>query len=545
MTKALVDHDRVLAFGLALITAVLAFEPRIRGGGFAADDWVEYASVRFPRALGYGSPLAAVQATAGSRVGASLYWLASFSWFGSHTRLYLTLAALLSVVMAFSVYLLLRELRFSAPQSLAMMLLTIAAPIVATVRFWFTPSGSQISLALFFFGLTLALRAFSATGRRRLRLHGASWSLYVLSACYAEVALALMGVCILVYLTRTSLAKALSRWAFDLVVVIVGYVATSAFVSSTAGFVKLPQSMWGYHARLIGDQALTIATGMLDQSSGAIRVPVLIALAGLALAGGVVARSPRTSIGTRNGLRRWGAAVCISIVAIVACFATYIPAMLYYEPSGPGLPSHIDIVIAAPLAVAVFGVLMFAWVVIAELLSRVRISVSRYALALVAVWFAVIFVHGMHGVRQDGRIWAAAGDRDLHLLHVLTADLSHPAHGSTIYTFGEAGTMAVGLPLFFSSFELTSAVKIAYDRGDLSAYPVVEADDVVHCAPKGITVVAGSTPLSRPSPYGMSYFFSVASGNSERIESVEACINALSTFRPGPYAVEPMPEWSK
>ena len=104
--------------------------------------------------------------------------------------------------MALSIYVLLRELQFTITQSLAMMVLTIAAPSVATVRFWFTPSGSQISLTLFFYGLTLALRAFSATGNNRSRLHIASWSLYLLSAVYAEVALPLIGVCILVYLTR-------------------------------------------------------------------------------------------------------------------------------------------------------------------------------------------------------------------------------------------------------------------------------------------------------------------------------------------------------
>lgn len=550
LSRILVNHERSLAFIGALVAAAVAFEPRIRGGGFAADDWAVYADVKFPIPLGFHSSLAALLSSAGSRVGASLYWLAGFSLFGSHTRLYSLLAALLAVVMAFSIYLLLRELRFSIAQSLAMMLLTIVNPTVATVRFWFTPSGSQISLALFFFGLILALRAFSADEKnRRLRLHVASWALYVLSALYAEVALPLMVVGVLVYLTRTGLSRSgllrsLRRWAFDVLVVIVGYLTTASFVNSTAGFSKLPRSMWGEHARLLSDQALTIFTRMLAQATEGTRLPVLIGLGLLATAGLLLSASRRTSQATRQGMRRWAIAFGVSLLAIVACYGTYVPAMLYYEPLGPGLPGHINIVIAAPLAVGVFAVVMFAWVVIAEVLDRLRPGTGRFALGLVVAWFAVVLVHGVRDVRSDGRIWAAAGHRGLHVLHVLRTDLAHPLHGSTIYTFGEAGTAAVGLPVFFSSFELTNAVKITYGRGDLSAYPVVIEDDVVSCGAQGITVLSGASRLNQPSPYGRSYFFDVPSGMHERIDTAKACTAALSKFHPGPYVSGPALPWS-
>jgi hypothetical protein len=166
------------------------------------------------------------------------------------------------------------------------------------------------------------------------------------------------------------------------------------------------------------------------------------------------------------------------------------------------------------------------------------------ALVLIAGWFGVILVTGLQDVRHNGRIWAQAGDQDLHVLHVLTVDLSDPVHDSTLYTFGEAGTVAPGLPVFFSSFELTNAVKIAYHRGDISAYPVVTNDDVVKCGYRGITAVTGSTPLNRPSPYGQSYFVNVSTGARERIDSRAACSAALSTFLPGPYALSPTTQWS-
>lgn len=544
VTRAIVTHERSLAFLCALATAGVAFQPRIRAGGLLVDDWALYADVRFPTAVGSHSALGALGSSAGSRLGAMLYWLAGFSVFGSHTRLYLLTAALLAVVMAFSIYVLLRELRFPIPHSLAMMVLTIAAPSVETVRFWFTPSGSQISLTLFFFGLTLALRALSAPTAHRTRLHFASWSLYLLSALYAEVALPLIGACVLVYFTRARVATSLRRWAFDLIIVIVGYLATVSFVDANKGFVKLPRSMWGEHTRLLGDQALTIFTRMLGSSAEGARQPALIVLGVLGVTGVVVARSRRTRAGARHELQRWALAFLVSLVAIVACYATYIPAMLYYEPLSPGLGNHINIVIAAPLAVGVFAVLMFARVVIAEVLKRRRPRVRQFATVLVTAWFVLILVNGVRDVRSDAHIWAIAASRDREVLKTLTTHLARPVHGSTVYTFGEAGTVAPGLPIFFSYFELSNAVKIAYRRGDVSAYPVVTEDDTVDCTPGGITVDVGAIKLNHPSPYGQSYFFDVPSGSYERVVNATACTAALSRFHPGPYSATTL-EWSR
>jgi hypothetical protein len=542
--RSVLDHERALALLCAVATAIVAFAPRISGGGFIADDWAEYAEVRFPTALGFHSSLDGVLQSAGSRIGAGLYWLASFSLFGAHSRLYSTLAALLAVVMAFSIYVLLRELRLSIAQSLAIMTLTIAAPNAATVRFWFTTSGSQLALALFFFGLMLALRAFSATGRRSLNLHLASWLLYALSAFYADLALPLMGATIFVYLLRARVAVAFRRWAFDLVIVIAGYLATLAFVNETQGFGKLPKALWSEHARLIGDQALTIFTKMVDPFSDGARALDLILLGALAVTGLLLSLSSQRSSALRRELGRWSIAFAVSLVAVVASFVVYVPAMLYYEPLGAGLPSHIDIVAAAPLVVGVFSVLMFARAVISELSSRIRPSLPRLAPPLVAVWFIVIFVTGIKDVRHNGHVWAVAADRNRHVLDTLTKQLPNPLPGSTVYTFGEAGTAAPGLPIFFSPFELTNAVKIAYNRGDIAAYPVVALDDVVNCAPQGITAVAGASPFNQPSSYGRSYFVDLPTGRYARITSRSSCIRALSVFHQGPYSDSTVMQWS-
>ncbi len=542
--RAGLAHDRTVAFLLALITAAIAFEPRIKAGGFLADDWPLYAGFKFPSIDGYHSALGVLQYNAGSRIGHMFYWLVSFSLFGSHTRLYTATAGLLAVIMAFSVYLLLRELRFSVGQSLAMMVLTVVAPSVETVRFWFTPAGVQICLSLFFFGLTLALRAFAAHPDKRMRLHIASWGLYLASAVYGEMALPLMGVCILVYLTRANVGASFRRWALDMIIVVVGELAALSFVNSKPGFGKLPPSMWAAHARTIASQTLTIFASTIEPLSDGDRSLTLAGVGVVATAAFVLWRRGSISIDSRRQLQRWGSVFSICLAAILACYAVYVPAMVYYEPLGPGLATHINIVIAAPLAVGLFSVLMLARVVLTELLDGLVPHVGNIAMALVVVWYAAIVIDATQDVRRDAHIWALATGKATHVLHVLTTDLSHPTRDATVYTFGEAGTVAPGLPIFFTSWEQNSAVKVAYNRPDLSSYPVVVNGMTPSCTSRGVTVSVGSIGINSPSPYSRSYFFDIPSGHYERIDDMAACTAALAKFHPGPYVATSL-QWSQ
>jgi hypothetical protein len=535
LARLVAEHERIVALLLAAVTGAVVFAPRIKAGGLLVDDWALDSAVHFPEASGFSSALSALASAAGSRVGAIPYWWASFGIFGSHTKLYLLLAGGLAVLLAFSIYLLLRELRFSIVQSLAMMVLTLVAPSLATVRFWFTPSGSQICLILFFLGLNVALRAFDAPRPAKMRLHVISWLLYAASALYAEVALPLIVAAILVYVVRAPLRASLLRWAFDLPIVIVGYLATNSFVSAHKAFGRLTPSMWGEHARLLADQALSIFTMMLVPFSRD-RTAVLVALAAIALASLLAWRLTPAGDPTRRELKRWYYVLVVCFVAIVGVYATYVPAMLYYEPLSPGLANHINIPIVAALAAGIFSVLMIAKAVLSWALRNLSPRLATLALLLPIAWFAAIALDGAKNVRADARVWAVAASHDYHELHVITSTIPAPVANSTVYAFGEAGTVAPGLPVFFSSFELQNAIKIAYGRGDVSGFPVVTDNDTASCTPKGVVVSVGSTPLNQPSPYGRSYFLDVPSGQSRLIESAAACRAALTSFHPGPYS---------
>jgi hypothetical protein len=543
LSRVVVAHERLTALLLAAVTGALIFAPRIKTGGLLVDDWALDAAVHFPRSNGYTSALAALQSSAGPRLGAIPYWLASFEIFGSHTKFYLLLSGGLAVVLAFAIYLLLRQLRFSILQSMAVMVLTLLAPSLETARFWFTPSGSQLSLTLFFLGLTLALRAFQAPSGSRVRLHVFSWLLYVASALYAEVALPLVAAAILVYVTAAPIRVSLRRWAFDVPIVILGYLAANSFVSEHKAFERLPSSMWWEHAHLLADQALSIFTMMLVPFSRD-RTAVLIALAVLAAASVLAWVLSGAHEQTRRELKRWYYVLFVCLAAIVGVYATYVPSMLYYEPLGPGLANHINIPIVAALAAGILAILMIARAVLVRALRGTPRWLAGLALVLPLAWFLVIAVDGARDVRGDAHVWAVAASHDYHVLHVITATIPKPAPDSTVYTFGEAGTVAPGLPVFFSSFELTNAIKVAYDRGDVSGYPVVTENDTASCTPQGVVVSVGAAALNAPSPYGRSYFLDIPTRRYELVTSATACRAALASFHPGPYSVEPPLTWS-
>jgi hypothetical protein len=537
-------HEWALALCLSLLTAAVVFEPRVRGGGFNADDWALYSAFRFPQAAGFHSAMGALEHSAGSRVGHMLYWLASFSIFGSHTRFYTAIAGLLAVVLAFAVYVFLRELKFSVVHSLAITLLTIVAPSISAVRFWFTPAGIQISIALAFIGMTFALRAFVAPEGKRFRLHAVSWGFYLASAIYAETALSLIAVGLLIYLTRAPFLDALRRWACDLAIVVVGYLATLSFVDSQPGFSKLPASMWWEHAHLIGDQALTIFTQLLVPIPASDRSAVLIGTGMIIAAGFALWIRGDLADSSRLALKRWIVALGVSVTSIIAGYSVFVPAMLYYEPLGPGLATHINAVTAAPLAVAIFAVLMIAQIVVAELIGQHRPHVGIVALAVATIWYAAIVIDAGSDVRSNAHIWALASERDDHVLHVLRQDLSKPVLDATIYTFGEAGTVAPGLPIFFTSWELNNAIKVAYDRPDLSAFPIVTNGIQAICERGGILPSVGSTPVNGPSAYGRSYFMNISNGKYMLIKDMAACTAAMSRFPIGAYALTSL-EWEQ
>jgi hypothetical protein len=536
---------------LAAIVIVALFGSHILRGGFQSDDWSLLAAVKFPGAFGYTSSWAALAGQAGSRIGAVVYWFTVFSLFGTHAKFYLATAAVLTLAFAVSFYFVLRVARFSALESAAMMVIAIVLPSADTTRFWATTAGGQICFVFYFLGLAAALHAFDAPQPRRLRWHLLSLGLYAASAAYAEIAMPLVAVSVLIYLTRASPARSFKRWIPDLVIVAACYAGTVVFVSSTAGFGGLSSSQWFLHFELIYGQALTIFSGTAVPFGNGSHALIIALVAVLLGAGVLLWRRGATSAATRRELERWGATFGISVAGAVAGWLTYVPAMLYYEPLQGGNAGHINIVAAAPLAVGSFAVIMLARAVVLELLSAigprrthgVRGPTAAVVLALAAVWFVYVAVDGSLDVRHDGANWTLAQREQYAVLGTVKRVLPNPPQNSTIVTFGEPATTAPDLPVFVSPWELAHAIKVAYGRPDVTGYPVLQFVTSVECQPDGVLVVAGTAPYGPAAAYGRTFFVDTVKGAVTLIKNRANCLAAAAVFPAGPYDLGPE-SWS-
>jgi hypothetical protein len=425
------------------------------------------------------------------------------------------------------------------------MVVSIAMPSVDVNRLWIIAAGGQICYVFFFLGLALALRAFEAPPPQRLRLHAASLALYAASAVYAEIAMPLAAVSLLVYMTRAPLWRSVKRWMLDLVIVAGCYAGTLVFVNEDLGFTQAPASQWWSRAELIYGQALTIFSATLMPFAEGDHLALFLLIGGLALAGALVWRRSTTAHATRTVLKRAAIAFAIAVVAAVAGWGTFIPSS-YYAPLGEGIGTRINLVADAPLAVAAVSVIMYASALLREFVTAIfakRATLARLRpLAAVALlgwaWLGYVVIDGAIDVRHDASLWTVSATQQYRLLGLLKYEVPHPVASSQFDTFGEAGMAAPGLPIFVQSWELNSAVKIAYDRPDLTGYPIVAGVDSIVCESNMVAVeTPAATPFGTPSRYGHTYFVDAVTGAHELILSRAGCEAAAASFPPGPYAL--------
>src|SRR6202022_614312 len=144
--------------------------------------------------------------------------------------------------------------------------------------------GYPLSIALYLFGTTLALRGLETSGRRAVALHAGAVAAYVLSTLLFEVTLVAILLSGLLYRLRAPWRAVLRRWPWDVATVaLLGLLVT---LRSSVGEQPRQSSFEGAldHAGTIFDQSLTLLTGTAIPLGGGHRW-VLVVLVGVTVAG--------------------------------------------------------------------------------------------------------------------------------------------------------------------------------------------------------------------------------------------------------------------
>jgi hypothetical protein len=504
-----VRMSRGTATSVLALTAVAAvvYWPRVVHGGFAWDDWWNGAAAATTLGQGFVGPF-----NVGELVyepGIALVLPLPHLVFGDAAGWHLALAVGLGVALSLSLVGLVRELGVPALSALLIGVLALVFPWADANRLWATAGINQLAPILYFAGATVAVRRLPGRARLSLLLYVASMLTY--AATVPAVALSP-----LLYRCRMPWREAWRRGRRD----VAAAAAVAVYVSVTSP--KPVQHLGGQvrHAQTIADQWLTLVARSLAPGAGVGRWGVLACLAAVLAAASVAFRAGRRRLLVWLALAGYGAAFSF------ASYVFYAPGAPKYEPLAQGLYNRVGLVPAAAVAALVVGV--------AGLVAQGVAGRRRGAAAAVAALLSVAVAAGWSVlVRHDIHRWNTATVEARDVLAALDRGLPPLAPHSTVYTTGHPRSLAPGVPVFDSSFDLSNAIRTVRRDSTIRASPLVGPLDC------GTTAALPTRPLPYPLPparYGL-LFVMDRSGVVVRVDSRAACAAVDRRLFPRPATV--------
>jgi hypothetical protein len=477
----------VAAVGAAVLAA-LVYGPQIAHGGFLWDDWQNAANVRFtpdPGLLGAFSH-ALDRPVFGYRPVLTTMLVLEYEALGLNKELFLAVAALFGASTSWALYLLLRTLGVRALEAAFPAALLLVFPWVDSTRMWNTASFDTLAVTFYLLGLTVAIHALRSPSRAATAVSAALY----LAACWTYEVLA-FGVLasVAVYLTVAPRRDALRRFALDAAITVVALVLVA--VGTTRDPIGAGDAAG--HALTLAEQSFALLTRAL------IPVGDLPGVVGalLLVAGAVLAHR-------RAALRP----IALGALCVAAGYVLFIPAALHYEPLAPGTTNRMNVLAAVGFVILVCAL--------------VRLASPRPAIA--AIVLVAIGVGYVVRVRDDQDGWQRSADVQEQVLDAVRTTLPEPPDGATIYTFNAPSFVAPGIPAFSLPFDLRAAVRLTYDDGSLSAYPV-KGLDVIRCERRALHPVGGTYTREHGARYGEAFFVDVRERTAVRIDSREQCLS--------------------
>jgi hypothetical protein len=206
-----------------------------------------------------------------------------------------------------------------------------------------------------------------------------------------------------------------------------------------------------------------------------------------------------------------------------------VPADPYYTPYPTGMANRINALASVGLVV-----LLYATVATAGLLAGPLMRWQSRAWGLVPVVCGALLLGAYAKTLDDHmKTWDTAFAAEMAMLGQLRHVVPSPPPDATLITFGAPSYQALGVPVFAASWDLDGAVKIQYNRGDLSAFPMLEGMEM-RCSGDAMVAMQGETAVSHRVRYGSAFLIDVPTGRVERPANASSCRRDLPRFAPGP-----------
>lgn len=524
--------------GLVVI-ALLSYGWYIRHGGIWDDDWAVTSALIHDRSDGGGwwagikelydtTSWRPVLVAYGGLIGAPLGW--------HLTAQYLWVTAITTGVVAL-LYQVLRTRGIPSPHAFAVAALVLVSTFGDAGTLWISGGAIRFAGLLYLGGLLLALHALRADDQRRaLRRHVLAGLLYLLSILSYEVTAGCLWAGVLVYLGAAPRGRVLRRWGADLAISAVGLIWSATHTPRPSH--SLADSL--DHAGAIVREFWKLYDGVVaphwlpDHTAGVLTVIAL--LGGLAVLG-VRARGGLADA-RFDALARWSQVLAVAVVFVAATYVIFVPGDSYYLPNGAGTSNRMNTLAVAPTLLAGYAALM-VFATAALLLAR-RPAV-RVALAVGLLYAFGMFVTSERALRADQHTWAGDYAVSRGVLSSIRQAVPDPASGTFLVVLGAPYVRPSGNPVFYSSWDLASAVRKIYSDGSLDAFNAYQG---VQCTADGLVVPGTSGngdystqdtngvdgTISTTAAYGRTMLVDAARGKGYALPDQMACQRALQTI---------------
>jgi hypothetical protein len=513
----------VASLGLVLVAA-LALGPFVKHGGFFLDDWANGAgALQPPGSPDIGKGLSFFAEITSFRPVLIIYVPLTYFILGTHVHLQDAWSVLVAVIAGSFFYGVLRSLGVPWIHAWLIAALTIVFPWSDATRFWVTGDQVNLSIAIMWCGLLLALIGLRVDG---VRWHVGAGACYLISIFTYEITLPLIVTLGLVYWLRAGWRAARVRWLADLAVA----VAAGSWVATHT---KRTTSGVGADVDHLGEIISGGGTilGRAGMPLGSSRTTLVLIALGVTLALGLALyRHHRRRRGAERGwgLKGW---LCLSAAGLwVAAlgWVMFIPADPYYTPSVYGLTNRVN-------GLAGFGVIMLvygAFGVVGYLVARLRPAWAQLSAVVTIVLAVALLGSYTHVLRRHITIWSTAYDAETRGLSELKSAMPTVPRGTTIFVSSYPANQTLGVPIFSTTWDFDGMVKLEYDDFSVAGYPIVEGQHLA-CGNSRVLLV-GEAGVEAMASYGTARLFDFETHKVAVPQDMRMCKRIVGRYVPGP-----------
>jgi hypothetical protein len=511
--------------------AVAVYAGHVRSYVFALDDWSDAAIARF-----YGVADMCRESLGGPRPLGYCYQELVHGLLGSRTHWHAALAVAVGVALSLALFAALRALGWTGLAAAGVSTLVFLFPAADSGRLWAEAGSIPLAAAVYLLGLLALVYALRAQGARAWLLTVAAGIAFAASPLlYEATAPAVAITCVAgLWLGRRQGATVVR----GVVLTLAGaasllIVATRNPGSNVGGALSLGDQP--EHARVIAHEALSLFAEQV-LPLGFLPTGLVVGLVGLLLVGAAIAMRRAADPERAASLRRWLSWVLFSAAGVVVAYAAFVPSSPYYHPASGGVGNRVNI-----FASVAWMTLAYALAALAAELAlrgdRAR-TARRVAPLLACAALAVVYAIRLN---TDLGAWREAAAQRFGVVQTLRRVLPHPRPGTTILTFGPAGEVAPGIPVFRASWDLNGAVQVIYNERSLSGWPVFQGVGV-RCGAGSVALAGlGYLPSRHRAGYGQAVFVDMPAARTFTPRSPRDCRTLMSRLPLGKEVARPTP----